>query len=106
MAYYTDKAFSSNFLANSKGLDEMIVRNKASEYKEDHTNNIGASRSFTSSMPRDSSLSYNSSSTFSSRNNDSSRQSVSEENKYASYKSYRDPLLSKTTEVSLPSFRR
>ena len=31
MAYFTDKAFSSRFLDKSKGLEDMIVQNEATE---------------------------------------------------------------------------
>ena len=37
MSYYTDKAFSSRFLENSKGLDQMIVKKDDSDGAQQST---------------------------------------------------------------------
>ena len=107
MAYYTDKAFSSQFLSNSKGLDEMIVRNKESENwsSENNSRNTGASRSL-ASMPRETSRTHDSSSTFTSKHNDSLRQAESDDYRHASYNSYRDPISSNSSDSSKSRFRR
>ena len=51
MSYYTDKAYSAQFLANSRGLEEMIVRRDASEEhgKDGQVGSIMAARLHTNS---------------------------------------------------------
>ena len=51
MSYYTDKAYSAQFLANSRGLEEMIVRREASEehVKDGQVGSIMAARLHTNS---------------------------------------------------------
>ena len=65
MSYYTDKAYSAQFLANSKGLEEMIVRKEASEehVKDGKVGDIRTARLLTqssqSSCPNDNYASEN-----------------------------------------------
>ena len=49
MSYYTDKAFSSRFLENSKGLDQMIVKKDDSDGAQQSTysfNHLGKHEKF------------------------------------------------------------
>ena len=100
MSYYTDKAYSAQFLANSKGLEEMIVRKEASEehVKDGKVGDIRTARLLTqssqSSCPNDNYAS------------DNSRKHAEKEIRFSRHSSYMDTIESDAKNTPLLSFKR
>ena len=99
MSYYTDKAYSAQFLANSKGLDEMIVRREASE---DHVKDGQVGIVMTARLHTQSSQSSHPNDNYTSQY---SGKPAAKELRFSRHSSYMDTMETDAKKTSLLSYK-